>query len=160
MTRANRTRNESGFVTAWMIGFAVLLLLLGAVFFEFGAALVQRQKLMTAADRAADAGATAIDEDELIASNGTHVYLASPGAINRCTDVLINESTSGQAKGLLDISKSECQLDGADRIVVNVKGTVSYGVIASWLGNPSDEFSVTSYATPSCSDSTQNTGAC
>ena len=143
----------------------LLVLLVGGVFFDIGQALVERQKLITAADRAANAGATGLNEQKLIDSNGATVELDPVVAQQKCSDVLINESSAtGQAKTILDTGTctvlTAAPFD-SKVIEVTVTGTKEYGVIASWLGIASKTFTVTSRARPSCSDSAEaTTGNC
>lgn len=159
-------KNENGFSTAWLIGFALLIFIIGAVYFQVGTVLVQRQDLVKAADRAANAGATALDEEELVASDGTNVRLDNSSdpdlnAIDRCQNVLIDEQANGSP---LELSKSGCVFEagsGNQVIIATAKGQISFGALFSWLGVPDRDFEVTSKARPTCSDSTNaTTGDC
>lgn len=146
---------EHGFSTVWVLGFAMLIFLTGAVFFQFGNVLVGHQKLVTAADRASNAGATAIDEEELLKTDGNTIRLnADPKngdtAVQRCEAVLTNEA--GKDRSDVEAPPSSyCTLDGTQKIVTaTVKGRVSIGLISGWLGVPEKEFTVVSNARPSC----------
>lgn len=152
-------RNDDGFSTAWILVLALLIFLTGAVFFQFGSVIVDREKLVSAADRAADAGATAVDEDVLLSSDGQIVKL-SPESIERCAKVLDDEE-AGDAGIMMNRENSTCELNAAsDVMIVTVKGKVSMGVFSGWLGIPTKRFSIVSKARPSCSDSTDAEGSC
>lgn len=152
-------RNEHGFSTAWILSLALLIFLTGTVFFQFGSVIVEREKLVSAADRAADAGATAVDEDLLLSSDGATVKLNSE-SIDRCEAVL-NDEEAGDAGKVIDRPTSTCELNStSDVIIVTVKGKVSMGILSSWLGIPTKRFSIISKAKPSCSDSTDVEGSC
>ena len=163
-----RSNKEQGFTTAWMLGLVMIVLVIGGAFYDFSGALTQRQKLISIADRASNSGATALDEQALIDSNGDEVDLriGSPSppppdetAKARCEDVLFRESQLDNSI----ITTFSCDPDPTDPdvIVANVNGRVSYGVIASWLGVDGQNFNVISRARPSCSDATDPvSGAC
>jgi Flp pilus assembly protein TadG len=159
---SNISKSEDGFTTAWMIGLALLVVMLGLFFYDIGQAFSQRQKLIVAADRAANAGATALDEDQLIASNGSQVRLNISDAADRCRNVLIDEA-SNQAKGVLQENVSECNVaaDGSS-IEVVARGSVRFNGLVALIGSVEEsDFLVESRARPSCSDATdQVTGAC
>ena len=60
--------DERGSVTLWLLGLCVMLLVLGGLAVDLGRGFSERRALHSAADAAALAGASAIDEDEYRAS--------------------------------------------------------------------------------------------
>lgn len=164
----SRETSEQGFSTAWILGIAILILLVGVVFSEFGSVLVRRQELVTAADRAANAGATAINEELLISSDGARVELydgnppTSPPtetAIDRCYAVIVKESLKSNSK--IDSARSGCLLDATNQVITaTVVGDLDLGMVSGWLGPTTKTFTIKSRARPSCSDSATSSGAC
>jgi Flp pilus assembly protein TadG len=57
------TRRESGTITLWLLGLCLLLFALGGISVDLWRGFSARRSLSTAADAAALAGASAIDED-------------------------------------------------------------------------------------------------
>lgn len=159
---------EKGFSTAWILGLVFMLLLIGMVFFEFGTVIVDHQNFTTAADRASNAGATAIDENVLISSDGLTVKLDTGpdpdfNAVERCRRVIDNEVSKNSK---IDARPaSYCQIDlvndpSGKTIVAHIEGTVDLGFIGTILAVSSKTFTVESRALPSCSDSSTSSGAC
>ncbi len=151
--------SEYGFTTAWMLGLVLIIISIGGAFYDFSGALTQRQKLISISERASNAGATALDEQELIDSDGSNVILKSGSpapapdetAIQRCENVIAQE----MAKPHSVIESYVCgpPSNGDPRVIVaTVTGKVSYGVIASFVGQDDQTFTVSSRGQPSCSD--------
>lgn len=156
---------ENGFAVTWVLGFAMIILLLGVFFYEIGGIMVERQKLVSAADSAATAGATAIDEDELIASG--NVVLDETLAEQRCRESLdrAKNPTTGPARSILEQGgvMSDCDVvddGGNSTIVVVARGRITFGALFSSLGAPTLNLEVTSRSRPSCSDDASAAGAC
>ena len=157
--------DERGFAVVWVLGFCMLVLVLGAVFFQIGNVLVQREKLVAAADAAAAAGATAIDEDELIESG--NVVLSddgSDGAQQRCeSSLLAAASPSGNAGSILNQNgaTSGCILiNGNTEIEATARGTLRFNAALAAFGLEEIELTVESRSRPSCSDNTAVEGGC
>jgi Flp pilus assembly protein TadG len=68
VTRRARAGPERGTVTLWVLGCCILLLALGGVSVDLWRSFAARRALAAAADAAARAGASAIDEDRYRAS--------------------------------------------------------------------------------------------
>jgi len=151
--------DDSGFTTAWMLGLVLLILSVGGAFYDFSGALTQRQKLISISERASNAGATVLDEETLITSDGGTVILkwGGPGetAVDRCEDVI--EEMIINPSPRTEITSYGCRQATGDPsvIVATVEGKVDYGIIASFTGKANQTFTVSSRARPSCSD-----GAC
>ena len=158
-----RTDLQSGFASTWVLGIAALLLSIGLVFFEIGHVFVERGKLVAAADAASSAGATAIDEDELLESGKV---ILNDDSIQRCNDSLFkSKSPGGQASTILDANQngnnSFCELsDDAGTVTAVAKGTIKFGPVFSFLGIEKREMVVRSNARPSCSDDDSVEGGC
>jgi uncharacterized membrane protein len=144
-------RNQKGFSTVWLLGFAVIILLCGLVIFDITRVYIEREKLVSAADAAANAGATAIDEGAL-----PDVKLDPTKAITRCEEMLKTYSDpGGAAHSILDApgsSKSKCELDTANSVVATASGSVDFSFVMAVLGTDSREMNVSSRSRPSCSD--------
>lgn len=151
-----RSRNQNGFSTVWLLGFAVIILLCGLVIFDITRVYIEREKLVSAADAAANAGATAIDEDAL-----PDVKLDPVKAISRCEDMLKTYSDPGGAAHSILIapggSSSKCEIDPDDptgkSIQATASGTVKFSFLMGILDYEVREVKVTSRSRPSCSDS-------
>lgn len=150
-------RNEKGFSTVWLLGFAIIILLCGFLIFDMTRVYMEREKLVSAADAAANAGATAIDENAL-----PDVKLDPVAAIDRCNAMLQTYAgPDGAARSVLDppgsTSNSGCEIDPNDASGKSIQavatGKVSFSFLFSVLGVDSRELKVTSRSRPSCSDS-------
>lgn len=149
-------RNQKGFSTVWLLGFAVIILLCGLVIFDITRVYIEREKLVSAADAAANAGATAIDEDAL-----PDVKLDPTKAITRCEEMLKTYSEPGGAAHSILVapggSASKCEIDLDDptgkSIEATATGTVKFSFLMSILGPDGREVKVTSRSRPSCSES-------
>ena len=116
-----------------------------------------REKLVSAADAAANAGATAIDETVL-----PDIKLDPALSVQRCNEMLQTYTgPNGAAKSILKApgpgSNSGCEIDPNDlsgkSIQATASGEVSFSFLFSALGVDSKELKVTSRSRPSCSDS-------
>lgn len=146
----SRVRDEHGFATTWIIGLVIIVLFVGMVFFQIGHVLVERQKLVAAADAAAVAGATSIDEDALINDSAATVHLSADAA-DRCIAYL-QHSEANEASSILDMGASDCHVEGDGiTMTATATGTVSLPIFAL-LGVGSKTLSVTSHARPTCSN--------
>lgn len=166
MISLSKSRDENGFATSWVLGFAILLLTIGLVFFEIGHVFVEREKLVAAADAAASAGATAVNEDKLI-STGKTVELDPDLATQRCLDFFATaKADGGQADSILDKNQSSnnqsiCEIGPNNELITaTARGTIKFGPIFSFLGISEKELIVRSSAKPSCSDDTSQEGGC
>lgn len=150
-------RNEKGFSTIWLLFFAMIILLCGFLVFDMTRVYMEREKLVSAADAAANAGASAIDETLL-----PDIKLDPTEAVNRCNAMLQTYAgPSGSARSVLDApganSNSGCEIDPNDAsgksVQATASGKVSFSYLFSFLGVPDKELKVTSRSRPSCSDS-------
>jgi hypothetical protein len=152
-----KVRRDDGFATVWMLGIAMLVIVIGLFFFNVSRVFVAREELVTAADASAKAGATAIDEDSI--GSGVKLLDGSVSdnstASGRCW-AMLQKYEAGNANGVLDLTKSTCSIDVANprRITVQAKGDYDPGGIFSTLIGHPIHLSVTSHAEPRCSDST------
>ena len=162
--KSKQRDDESGFTTAWMLGLVLLILFVGGAFYDFSGVLTQRQKIIAVADRASNSGATALDEEALISSDGQDVFLrtGSPfeeSAEFRCENVIQREKEKAGSA----IETYSCDVDSSNPqvILATVTGKVSYGTLAAWVGVQNKTFTVTSKARPTCSDAIDPvSGAC
>lgn len=150
--------NQRGFSTIWLLGFAGLILLIGLGIFDITRVYIEREKLISAADASANAGASAIDESYL--GTDSIVRLDSSEAPLRCKNLLLKYgSPGGDAESVLDVkapTKTNCVLDSSDpdqrTIIATASGEVKFSFLFSVLGFDSKEITVSSRARPSCSD--------
>ncbi len=164
MISSKRIRHDqNGFTTAWILGLVLLVLLVGATFYDIGQALVERQKLVTAADRAANAGAMAIDEQYLIDHPGEPIQLMESddgeilSAPTRCL-AAFNAEKSKLSSSINNVAY-DCDVE-QPYIIAQVKGDVSFGSIAGLLGVKPKTFTVISRAKPTCSNDDATSEAC
>ncbi len=147
----NMKLKDSGFASSWMLGFVAIILFMGVFFFELGSIYIERQKLVDTADRAAAAGATAIDEDQLIATG--NIVLDADEANIRCTQSLnssIEDAFSDGGSELI-IEPGVCAAEPGV-MVVNAKAELEFGPVFRILGFPNRTFEIQAQARPSCSD--------
>ncbi len=158
MLRRRSKKDENGFSTIWLLGFAVLILLSAMVIFDVSRVYTEREKLTSAADAAASAGASAIDEAYL-ASDGK-IRLDPDLAVERCKAMLVTWAASGGgAESVLDTTATNttCQIDSVgdpsgNSIIAKASGSVEFSTLFSVLGVDSKEIVTTARARPSCSD--------
>ena len=160
MSRIKSVKVDSnGFSAVWLLGFAAIILISGMIIFDMTGVYIQREKLVTAADAASSAGASAIDEAYL-ASDGS-VRLDSGLAPQRCKELLVKYgSPGGDAQSVLNPAspKTNCYIDidgdpTGNSIISNASGKVKFSFLLKLLGVDSKELTVSSRARTSCSDS-------
>lgn len=154
-------RNDKGFAASWMLGFSFLVLFLGIFFFELGNVYVERQKLVSAADAAAAAGASAIDEDHLLTDG--NIRLDPVLARERCVNSMLKaaDEETGSSGTILDLSASECEVStDQSEVVAQARGSIKFGPVFRALQVPNREFTVTANGRPSCSDNSSFEGSC
>ena len=153
--------NQRGFSTIWLIFFALLILLVGLGIFDITRIYIEREKLISAADAASNAGATAIDEGFLGTDGKVRLDASSDpdsSAVIRCENLLIKYGTkpNGDASSILDVTaptETKCVLDAAQQtITATAYGKVKFSFLFSILGYDSKEITVSSRSRPSCSD--------
>lgn len=119
-------------MTIWMLGLCLMLLLLGGISLDLWRAFSERRALASAADAAAVAGASALDE--AVYRRAGAVELAPTEAVRRAT-----ASLAGQLdrRALRD---SRVRVEG-ELVVVEVRGSVDFSLLQ--LLTPGGEFEVT-----------------
>ena len=162
----NEEKRQSGFSTIWLLGFAAIILISGLAIFDLTRVYIEREKLSSAADAAANAGATAIDEERILTGDGK-VRLdtsgdVSKGTVPRCEQMLLKwAEPGGGASTVLDVTaptKSKCEIEsnvGVDQdkyLIASASGKVNF-TLFGLFGVSSKELTVSSRARTSCSSS-------
>jgi uncharacterized membrane protein len=127
-----RARGDDGTLTIWMLGLCLMLLLLGGIGLDLWRAFSERRALAAAADAAAIAGASALDE-AAYRSQGA-VQLA-PGAAERHAAESLAEQVDRRA-----LRGSTIRADG-EAVYVEVSGSVDFSLLQ--LLSPGDTFEIT-----------------
>jgi len=129
-------RRESGTITIWILGLCLMLFLLGGISLDLWRAFSERRALAAAADAAALAGASALDEGAYRRA-GT-VQLVPADAERRAAASLARQLDRGALTG--------SQVRATDQIVVvEVTGDVDFSLLQ--LLSPGDSFGITVRAT-------------
>jgi Flp pilus assembly protein TadG len=123
---------EAGTLTIWMLGLCLMLLLLGGISLDLWRAFSERRALAAAADSAAIAGASALDEPAYRAAGS--VQLVPADAERRAVDSLAGQVDRRGLRG------SRVRAD--ERVVVvEVVGSVDFSLLQ--LLTPGDAFEIT-----------------
>jgi Flp pilus assembly protein TadG len=125
-------RGERGTITLWVLGLCLMLFLVGGISLDLWRAFSERRALAAAADAAAVAGASALDEPTYRES-GT-VRLVPADAQRRAIGSLASQL---DRRALRD---SRVRADDA-RVTVEVTGSVEFSLLQ--LLSPGDEFEIT-----------------
>lgn len=126
------TRRESGTITIWILGLCLMLLLLGGISLDLWRAFSERRALAAAADAAAIAGASALDETAYRQS-GT-VRLLPADAERRAAGSLARQM---DRRALRDSRVRATE----EFVVVEVTGNVDFSLLQ--LLSPGDSFAIT-----------------
>jgi Flp pilus assembly protein TadG len=127
-----RTRRESGTITIWILGLCLMLFLLGGVSLDLWRAFSERRALAAAADAAAIAGASALDEAAYRESGAVRLV---PGDAER--------RAAGSLAGQMDrraLRDSRVRAT-EELVVVEVTGNVDFSLLQ--LLSPGDSFDIT-----------------
>lgn len=130
-----RARGETGTMTIWMLGLCLVLLLLGGISLDLWRAFSERRALAAAADAAAIAGASALDED---AYREHGVVLVAAGDAERRAAASLAEQVDRRS-----LRGSSIRADG-QAVYVEVSGTVDFTLLQ--LLSPGDAFEITVHA--------------
>jgi Flp pilus assembly protein TadG len=125
-------RRESGTITIWILGLCLMLFLLGGISLDLWRAFSERRALAAAADAAAIAGASALDE-ATYRQSGT-VRLVPADAERRAADSLAGQL---DRRALLGGRVRA----GEGLVVVEVTGNVDFSLLQ--LLSPGDSFDIT-----------------
>jgi Flp pilus assembly protein TadG len=123
---------EAGTLTIWMLGLCLMLLLLGGISLDLWRAFSERRALAAAADAAAIAGASALDEPAY-RDAGT-VRLVPADAERRALGSLVGQADRRALRG------SQVRAD-EQVVVVEVIGSVDFSLLQ--LLTPGDAFEIT-----------------
>jgi Flp pilus assembly protein TadG len=126
------TRRESGTITIWILGLCLMLFLLGGISLDLWRAFSERRALAAAADAAAIAGASALDETAYRES-GT-VRLVPADAEQRAAGSLAGQM---DRRSLRDGRVRATE----DVVIVEVTGKVDFSLLQ--LLTPGDSFDIT-----------------
>ncbi|MGQ0805141.1 MAG: pilus assembly protein TadG-related protein [Actinomycetota bacterium] len=126
------TRRESGTITIWILGLCLMLFLLGGISLDLWRAFSERRALAAAADAAAIAGASALDE-AAYRQSGT-VRLVPADAERRAARSLEDQM---DRRALRDSRVRATE----ELVVVEVTGNVDFSLLQ--LLSPGDSFDVT-----------------
>lgn len=126
------TRRESGTITIWILGLCLMLFLLGGISLDLWRAFSERRALAAAADAAAIAGASALDE-AAYRQSGT-VRLVPADAERRAAGSLAGQM---DRRALRDSRVRATE----ELVVVEVTGNVDFSLLQ--LLSPGDSFDIT-----------------
>lgn len=135
MIPASRT-NERGTVTLWTLGLCLMVFLLGGISLDLWRAFSERRSLASAADAAAVAGASAVDEAVYRSTND--VQLLPAQAEQRARASLASQLDRRSLRG----ARVRADLD---QVTVVVSGSVDFTLLN--LTSPGDTFDVEVRAT-------------
>jgi Flp pilus assembly protein TadG len=131
-----RARAEAGTMTIWMLGLCLMLLLLGGISLDLWRAFSERRALASAADAAAVAGASALDEP---------AYRAT-GAVRLVPDAAEQRAEASLAEQVDRRSLRGSRVAADDQaVVVEVTGSVDFSLLQ--LLTPGDAFEIVVRAT-------------
>jgi Flp pilus assembly protein TadG len=129
MTGRGRQRPDQGSVTLWALAFSVMVLGLGGLGIDLWRAIAAYQRLASAADAAAAAGGSGVDESALRASGGYTAQLDPALA-----EELAYDSLDGQADRL-DLDSYLASAD-TEAITVTVEATIDLTLADLVLSGP------------------------
>lgn len=137
---ARRTRErQEGFITVWLLGLCVALLFLGGISLDLWRAFSARRALASAADAAAIAGASGIDQARFDSANE---LVLDPGLARS----LALDSFRSQNRGTItDMPRIDVS---PDRITVTVTGRLDYTLLRIFLDQGAFTITVDSTAAP------------
>jgi len=125
-------RRESGTITIWILGLCLMLFLLGGISLDLWRAFSERRALASAADAAAVAGASALDE---VAYRQSGTVRLIPGDAERRAASSLATQTDRRA-----LRDSRVRAT-AELVVVEVTGNVDFSLLQ--LLSPGDSFDIT-----------------
>ncbi|MGH9048291.1 MAG: pilus assembly protein TadG-related protein [Acidimicrobiia bacterium] len=131
-----RARGESGTMTVWMLGLCLMLLLLGGISLDLWRAFSERRALASAADAAAIAGASALDESAY--RRAGEVRLEPAAAEQRAETSLAEQFDRRSLRGSRVAADDQA-------VFVEVTGIVDFSLLQ--LLTPGDAFEITVRAT-------------
>jgi Flp pilus assembly protein TadG len=129
-------RGESGTTTLWMLGLCLMLFLLGGVSLDLWRAFSERRSLAAAADAAAVAGASALDEAAYRSSGAVRLV---PSDARRRAQASLADQLDRRALRDARVEATE------EEVSVVVGGTVDFSLLQ--IAAPGDEFAITVRAT-------------
>ena len=127
---------ESGTTTLWMLGLCLMLFLLGGISLDLWRAFSERRSLAAAADAAAVAGASALDE-AAYRSNGA--VLLVPADARRRAHASLADQLDRRALRDARVEATE------EEVTVVVGGSVGFSLLQ--IAAPGDNFDITVRAT-------------
>jgi len=130
--------HERGSITLWMLGCCILVLALGGLSLDLWRAFSERRAVAAAADAAALAAASAIDEDRYRVL--AEVVLVPDRAVERARSSLAAQLDTAS------VQSSDVSVD-RDRATVTVRGHVGFTLLRLF-GTGGFDIEVTSTATP------------
>jgi len=129
-------RRESGTITLWMLGLCLMLFLLGGISLDLWRAFSERRSLAAAADAAAVAGASALDEATYRSSGAVRLV---PADAQRRARASLADQLDRRALRDARVEATE------DTVMVTVGGSVDFSLLQ--VVAPGDEFVITVHAT-------------
>lgn len=129
-------RRESGAITLWMLGLCLMLFLLGGISLDLWRAFSERRSLAAAADAAAVAGASALDEAAYRSSGAVRLV---PADAQRRAQASLADQLDRRALRDARVETTE------DTVMVTVGGSVDFSLLQ--VVAPGDEFVITVHAT-------------
>lgn len=144
MTRRRATRDDDGSVTIWALAFSLALLMFGGLSIDLSRGITAYQRLSSAADAAAAAGASGIDEGVLRDSGG-HTAQLDPALAEQ-----IAYDSLDQQSDRLNLDRYDA-VATPEGITVTVHATVDLTFVDLVLDGPLT-MSATATADPRLSD--------
>lgn len=129
-------RRESGTITLWMLGLCLMLFLLGGISLDLWRAFSERRSLAAAADAAAVAGASALDEAAYRSSGAVRLV---PADAQRRAQASLADQLDRRALRDARVEATE------DTVMVTVGGSVDFSLLQ--IVAPGDAFAITVHAT-------------
>ena len=135
-------REEEGFVTVWVLGLAMVLLFVGGLSLDLWRAFSERRSLAAAADAAAIAGASGIDEAAFRREGAVRL---DPARAETLAYASLDSQTDRRAlTGALAEASPE-------RVIVTVSGEVEFTLLRLFMGGEPLQVNVTASADPRAS---------
>lgn len=144
MTRRGQNRADQGSVTIWALAFSIALLMFGGLSIDLWRAITAYQRVSSAADAAAAAGGSGIDED-ILRDSGGHTAQLDPALAEQLAYDSLDRQTDR-----LNLDSYDAAATPED-ITVTVQATVDLTFVDLVLDGPLT-MSATSTADPRLSD--------
>jgi Flp pilus assembly protein TadG len=136
MRRRMSAADEQGTITLWILGLCMMMLLLGGISLDLWRAFSERRALAAAADAAAVAGASAIDESWFRETGEVRLDVA---------EARLRAAASLRGQGDVRALHDFRVVTSSDAITVEVRGVVDFTLLH--LASPGDPLEIRIQAT-------------